>query len=183
MRTFIAIDLNPQIREEIKKIQDALKKCDLAVKWVHPDNAHITLKFLGWVEEKDKIEKIKRIIEEVAAKFKCLDVSLKEFGFFPNEKRPRVFFISTDKENILKSISQELEEKLEKLGFKKEGRFRSHITIARFKGQKNIDLLNKGIKAANIEGTLPIKEITLFKSTLTKSGPVYEVIFKTTLAS
>lgn len=183
MRTFIAIELTPQIREKITSIQNALEKCDLAVKWVKPENAHITLKFLGWVAEQEKIEKIKQIIEEIAKQFKHLDVNLKEFGFFPNERRPRVFFISTDKENILKNISQKLEERLEAIGFEKENRFRSHITIARIKSPKNIDCLNREIKKIDAKEVLPIKEITLFKSTLTKSGPVYEVIYKSTLAS
>lgn len=183
MRTFIAIDLTASVREKISNIQNVLKKCDLDAKWVSPENAHITLKFLGWVKDPGQIEKIKKIIKETAIKFKCLDVNLKEFGFFPNERRPRVFFISTDKEDILKNISCELEEKLEKCGFEKEGRFRSHITIARFRSPKNIDALSRELKDIKVKETLPIKEITLFKSTLTKAGPVYEVIFKSTLAS
>jgi 2'-5' RNA ligase len=183
MRTFIAIDLTDPVREKILHVQDCLQKCDLDVKWVRPQNAHITLKFLGWIKDPDKIEKIKKAIEEVTIKFRCLDVNLKEFGFFPNEKRPRVFFISTDKEDALKAISCELEEKLEKLGFEKEGRFRSHITIARFKSLKNIDCLSRELKNIDLRGSLQIKDITLFKSTLKNTGPVYEIIFKSILVS
>ncbi len=90
MRTFIAIDLPDSIKEKINSLQTKLKNCDPSAKWVRPANMHLTLKFLGEVEQ-EKIPQIKKILEKVAAKHRALNVALEAFGFFPNEKRPRVF--------------------------------------------------------------------------------------------
>jgi len=176
MRAFIAIDIPVSVKEKIEGIETTLKKCDLNAKWVNPQNIHLTLKFLGNIEEK-QLDEIKKAVSETASSFSPLETNLKEFGFFPNEKRPRVFFISTDKEEILKKIAYELEERLEKIGFTKENRFKAHITLSRFKDTKNIDCLKKEVKNIKLQGNLAVKEITLYKSTLTSRGPVYEVIF------
>jgi 2'-5' RNA ligase len=176
MRLFIAIDFPKNIKEKLAAKVTILKKCDLAAKWVNIDNLHLTLKFLGDVKE-DNLDKIKNIITKAAKQFKPLEVNLVNFGFFPNEKRPRVFFMATDHEEILKSISRILEEDLEKLGFRKEDRFKSHITLARLKGPKNIDCLKRAIKNISLDERFLINEIALFKSTLTRTGPVYEKIF------
>jgi 2'-5' RNA ligase len=182
MRAFVAIDLPSFLKEKIKEATEKLKKCDLNAKWVESKNLHITLKFLGEVKE-DVLEKVKESIETVAKKFASFEVSLNEFGFFPTPNNPRVFFISTDKEEKLKEIAQDLERKLSLLGFKKENRFKSHITLARFKSKKNIDSLKRELKKVNLKESFLIKEITLFKSTLTSLGPIYEEIFKSNFTS
>jgi len=182
MRIFIAIELPYDIKEKVEQVEILLKKCDVHAKWVNPKNLHFTLKFLGEATQ-EQIKEIEKIIEDVANRFRPFTVNLKEFGFFPNEKRPRVFFVSTDNEEILRKISQRLEEKLEKIGFKKEDRFKSHITVARLRSNKNLHLLKKEIKNISLTEAIPIKEITLFKSTLTESGPIYETICKMNLTA
>ena len=181
MRTFIAVDLPKELKEKISSIIEKLAKCDLQAKWVKPENIHMTLKFLGNVDEK-QIDVVKSIISEVTLTFKKIVVECSEFGFFPNEKHPRVFFIKTDKEDQLRKIYQELEEKLSHIGFEKEERFKSHLTLCRFKGKRNIDCLIREIKGIKFSQKLNIEEIALFKSTLTRSGPIYEKIFTASLA-
>lgn len=180
MRMFIAIELPSQIQESLAKIEIILKKCGIDAKWVEPDNIHLTLKFLGEVEE-ERIEGIKRILQETANLFNSFTVRFKDFGFFPDERRPRVFFVSTDNEETLKDIAQKIEERLEKIGFPKEDRFKSHLTLARLKGLKNIGCLKGEIKNISLNETFPVKEITFFKSTLTKTCPIYEALFKALL--
>jgi len=182
MRIFIAIDLPQEIKNKIDQIQSDFKKCDLAFKWVKPENIHLTLKFLGEIKQ-DRLDEIKKTIIEVSQNFKAFQANLSEFGFFPNERRPRVFFIATSEQDLLKSIAQKLEEGLEKIGFEAEGRFKSHITLARIKSPQNIDCLKQKIKEIKLVQNLPIKEIILFKSTLTGTGPIYEKIFKSSLTS
>jgi len=180
MRTFIAIDLPSSLKEKIKKVLEKFKKCNLNAKWVESNNLHLTLKFLGEIKE-DNLERIKKIIDTVAKKISSFEVSLKEFSFFPHPNNPRVFFISTDKEEKLREIAQDLEEQLLPLGFKKENRFKAHITLARFKSKKNIDCLKKELKNVSLKEDFLIKEIVLFKSILTSFGPIYEEIFKSNL--
>lgn len=213
MRLFIALNLPADIKAHLQQTQDILKKCAVEAKWVETKNLHITLKFLGEIKEESKTEKIKEIIAAGGRRFNSISVSLTNFGFFPNENRPRVFFIATDKEDSLKNIADFLEDKLEPLGFAKENRFKSHITLARLKSPKNIDCLKKemelhrlkpivshvtrslwsgipttlfrpyrvGIENISINRAFPIESLSLFKSTLTQSGVVYEEILKTTL--
>ena len=181
MRAFIAIDLPKELKEKISSIIEKLANCDLEAKWVKPENVHMTLKFLGQIEEK-QIDTIKSIISEVSLGFKKITVECKDFGFFPNEKRPRVFFLKTDKEDQLRKIYQELEDKLSHVGFEKEERFKSHLTLCRFKGRKNMDCLIRELKNIDFSQKLKIDEIAIFKSTLTKTGPIYEKVFTASLA-
>lgn len=182
MRLFIAIDLPSNLKEKLEQTINAFKKCNLDAKWVDAKNIHMTLKFLGEVNE-EKLDEIKKIMREAAAQYKSLEANLTDFGFFPDENYVRVFFVATDKEEILKNVADNLEKKLEKIGFPKEGRFKTHITLARVRTKKNIDRLKKEIKCVELKEKFSVSEITLFKSTLTASGPIYEAIFKASLAT
>ncbi|MDP2923662.1 MAG: RNA 2',3'-cyclic phosphodiesterase [Candidatus Omnitrophota bacterium] len=182
MRLFIAISLPLTLKEKLEQTIKVFQKCELDARWVEPKNIHMTLKFLGEVCE-EKLEEIKKNIQEVAAQYKSLEANLTDFSFFPNENYVRVFFVATDKEEILKNIADNLEKKLEKIGFPKEGRFKTHITLARVRTKKNIDRLKKEIKCVELKEKFSVSEITLFKSTLTASGPIYEAIFKASLAT
>ncbi len=182
MRAFIAIDLPKDLKEEIKSIQDVLKETDVNFRWVNPANIHLTLKFLGNIE-KDQVEKIKTILTSVSKNFSSFKSEFTEFGFFPNEKKPRVFFIATSQEDTLKSVATNLQEELEKIGFEKEGKFKSHITLARIKTLKNIEKLIQNLSAIKFEESFDIKELVLYKSTLTKNGPIYEKIFSSSLTA
>jgi 2'-5' RNA ligase len=180
MRLFIAIDIPEDLKEKLSRIVTRLKKCDLDAKWVNTSNIHMTLKFLGEASE-EQLDKIKNIINTTAGNFSKLELNVGGFGFFPNETSPRVFFISTDNEEILRNISVQLEDKLEVLGFAKDGRFKSHLTFARFRSKKNIDCLKNEIKDMAIEAKFEVSEIVLFKSQLKPTGPVYEKIFSAAL--
>jgi 2'-5' RNA ligase len=180
MRLFIAITLPENIKIKLEEIVKTFKKCDLDAKWVKTQNIHMTLKFLGEVDEA-QLGEIKNIITAVAGEFRQLSVNLTGYGFFPNEKRPRVFFVATDKQELLKNMAMRLEDELEKLGILKEDRFRSHLSLCRFKGTKNIEVLKKEVKNITPQGQFPVEAISLFKSTLTPQGPIYDEIFKASL--
>lgn len=180
MRAFIAFPLPLEIKEVLTQTQDYLKSCDLDAKWVEPYNLHMTIKFLGETQE-PLIEEIKSILQATSEKFNELAVKFKGFGFFPNERNPRVLFVATDKETELKLIAEYLEDVLSGLKFKKEHRFKSHITLARLKSKRNVDCILKKIKEIKLENRFALKEITLFKSVLTPQGPIYEEIFKANL--
>lgn len=176
MRLFIAIDIPDGLKEKISRLSNMLKKCDLDVNFVNPSNIHITLKFLGETSE-ENIDKIKSIITAASCSYKRFKLTTTEFGFFPSEKKPRVFFLATDNEEILKNIFLKLEEGLKGLGFAKENLFKSHLTIARLGSSKNITRLKDEIRDMRIKEEIEVCEIILFKSVLTPSGPVYEKLF------
>ncbi|MFA5272209.1 MAG: RNA 2',3'-cyclic phosphodiesterase [Candidatus Omnitrophota bacterium] len=176
MRLFIGIDLPKSLKEELSRLTAKLKKCDCDTKWVQVQNLHLSFKFLGEVNE-EKIKNIEEIISTSGKQHKTLELNLEKFGFFPNEKYPGVFFVATDTEEKLKRIYSFLEDNLQTLGFKKEERFKSHITLARFRSSKNIEVFKKQLESIAVKGKFPVNEITLFRSILKPQGPIYEKLF------
>lgn len=187
MRSFIAITLPQEIKDSLQHIQERLKSAQADVKWVRPNNIHLTLKFLGEIKD-DLIDKIKKIIAEVCKDKKALEVSLSDLGAFPHIKQPRVVWvgISQGEENI-KNIATELEQKLNGIGIAKGKRaFACHITLGRLRaGIKRQELSRELEKVKNLQIQNPLKfkvnKISLFKSTLTPQGPIYEEFYNANL--
>lgn len=183
MRTFIAIELDNDIKQRLAPIQKKLIETGADVKWVKIENIHLTLKFLGEIEEK-QLPQIKDIIQNICENKYTFNMTINELGAFPKLNYPRVIWIGVKegKENI-ERISLELENSLSKIGFKKEKRpFSGHITLGRVRSNKNraelIEAVNK-FNEINLKETFiqPIKTITLFKSTLSLKGPTYEALY------
>ena len=184
MRTFIAIELPQKIIGTLSALQNQLKNTQADVKWVAPENIHLTLKFLGEVDEK-KIEKIIQALEETAKDNQPFSIRLCALGAFPKINFPRVIWVGIDAgDEETKNIAFVLEEKLQKLGIPKEKRpFSSHITIGRVRSGLNREKLVKELnilagQSANYCADLEFltTKITLFKSTLTPKGPIYEIL-------
>ncbi len=180
MRTFIAIELPQEIKDKLSKLQALLKKTGADVKWVEPKNIHLTLKFLGEIDEAKSTE-ITGIIEETAKDSKKFQVDLSSLGAFPKIEFPRVIWVAINKgDKEIKILAEKLEEKIEKLGIPREERtFSSHITIGRLKCPVNKDKLVKTLReignyfeSGNTE--FDVSKITLLKSTLSSGGPTYE---------
>lgn len=181
MRAFIAIGLPQEIKESLTQLQQELKATQADVKWVRPDNIHLTLKFLGEIDD-TALEKITDIINGVAGKISAFKLRINSLGAFPKIDSPRVIWVGVDAgDKEVKEIATQLEGKIEKLGIPKEDRpFSSHITIGRTKS---------GLNRQNLVGVLKDKfdlggknleffasKITLFKSTLSPKGPTYEIL-------
>jgi len=178
MRTFLAIEVPQHIRKKVdSRIQEEKKK-DLPIKWVAFENLHITLKFLGEIDEKKKDE-ITPVIVEISKQYAPFKVRLEGLGCFPGPRNPRVLWVGvTDGAETLGKVTNDLEERLSQFGFKKEKRFHAHLTIGRIKKPCKIDdILENNITTE----TFPVNAITLFKSTLKSDGPIYEELKKFTL--
>ncbi len=171
MRTFIAIEMP----EEIKKILlDAQKQINTEKAKIRPAKAfHLTLKFLGEIEEK-KIDEIKSALK--AIRFKQFKTALTEIGVFPNESYIRVVWAGLDdSENNIINLQKEVDSKMENLGFKKDTRFHPHVTLARVKFVKDKQDFIKSLKEIKIEKkAFKVSEFKLIKSILTPEGPIYE---------
>jgi 2'-5' RNA ligase len=187
MRAFIAIELPEEIKDALGNIQEQLKKSGADVKWVSPGNIHLTLKFLGEITD-EQLNKINKIIEDVAANKNSFQLGISSLGAFPKINSPRVIWIGVDKgDKETKEIAKDLEEKIARLGIPKEERpFSSHITIGRTRSTLNRDKLVQDLEAMagkfggkNLE--FSVKNITLFKSTLTPRGPIYEALKEASL--
>ncbi len=171
MRTFISIDIPEKVRYKIKNIQDALP--EFYGKKTEYENLHLTLKFLGEVDE-EKIEEVKNKLREI--KFERFETEAKYVGFFDNIKRGKrygsVWLHLNNCEGLQKLVDDNLKD-----FFKPEKRFMSHLTIARVKDLKDKNEFLKKL------GEIKIPEIKfnvgcfkLKKSILSKEKAVYETI-------
>jgi len=168
MRAFISLELDEEAKQEILRIQKEIKKSDLFEgKLTEKGNLHLTLKFLGEIEE-ETLERTKEKLKEI--KFKSFDAELGEIGIFSD----RILWVKLEGKAI--ELQEEIDEKLKEI-FKREARFMSHITIARIKkimDKKNLFLFFKRFRAGKIK--INIDRFLLKSSKLTPEGPIYEPI-------
>jgi 2'-5' RNA ligase len=180
MRTFIAIKLPQNIRTGLSNIQDELKQTGADVKWVKPDNIHLTLKFLGEIDD-SLAEKIKSVISAAAQQTPSFNLSLSQLGAFPKIQFPRVIWIGVNNDQPVIKMAKDLEQELIKIGIPTESRaFNSHITLGRVRSAQNRRALSEKLETLNKPSSsqpeFTVSGITLFKSTLTPQGPIYEAI-------
>jgi 2'-5' RNA ligase len=182
MRTFIAIELPENIKNSLAKLQEELKATGADVKWVQPQNIHLTLKFLGERDDK-KVKRISEILDEVAKVHTAFQIQINALGAFPNLNSPRVIWVGIDQGDVeTKNIFKDLEDLICKVGIPKEDRaFSSHITIGRTRSPAGREKLTQAItilgeEIGKVNLTFTAGSITLFKSTLTPKGPIYEVL-------
>lgn len=176
LRTFIAIELPPQVLAFIRSVQEELKATGLRMKWVRPQSIHLTLRFLGDVQVVD-LEKIGDAMGDTVKGYGPISLAAKGLGVFPGIRRPRVLWVGIAGQMApLIRLQGELEQNLEAMGFPSERRtFRGHLTLARAKGR--IDpkkLMNTMDEFKGFESeTFTANEIVLFKSELKPEGAVY----------
>jgi len=176
MRLFIAVEISNEVREKISEVQKYLL-CD-EIKVVHPELIHITLKFLGEVDE-SKLDEIKTALSYIT--FQPIHLKCKGVGVFPNENFIRVIWagvegVSEGDMPRLKALADQVEKHMVALRFEKnEHNFSPHITIGRPKEQVDLSEFLKKYKNNNF-GSFRVDNIKLKKSTLTPKGPIYEDI-------
>jgi 2'-5' RNA ligase len=172
IRAFIALNLSSDIIDEIIRVQGELKDKNLIhAKYTKHENLHLTLKFLGEIDEQ-KVEVVREKLALVNAK--QFQVTVSQLGIF-SEKFIRIVWVKLDSEELIE-LQKKIDNSLDNL-FPKERQFMGHITIARVKDVKDkASLLNylKNNKMNMIKGN--ITSFSLMKSTLTPKGPIYEVI-------
>jgi len=186
MRIFIALDIDPDIREQISLFMDGLRGFAPDARWVRPESLHITLKFIG--EKSDsEVENIKQALSEVHST--SFDLTVKGHGFFPTPKSARVFWVGIEAGDELTTLAESVDKATSRLGIPKEERaFSPHLTLARGGGRsgapgwrkgdapnKNFQLLQQKLTAlpAPDFGTMTAREFFLFKSELLRGGPRY----------
>lgn len=175
MRAFIAIDLPEEVKKELKKIQEQLKSEDIRAVFVKPEALHINLKFLGEITD-IQANKIKEAFKKI--KFEQFRVKLNSLGVF-TPQFIRVLWIDIFPKEQLIKLQQQIDNGLEKEGFKREKRFETHITLARIKLVKDREAFIKKLKYAKIKPIeFKINGFSLKKSILTPRGPIYEDIIK-----
>lgn len=180
MRTFIAIELPTHIKQHLGDIVRQLRRSDVHAGWVKPDNLHLTLKFLGDVDE-SLLPQIVEQIDQVAKQQTAFRADLNEFGFFPSRNRPRILYAAFEDPLPLMQLLQHLDRLLKPLGIAPEQRFHPHITLARIKDSKKTKELQRMTDDIALRQTFTVYAISLFNSTLHSDGARYQRLHRSLL--
>ena len=183
IRAFIAIEIDPQLVRQISAVVADLQPRIAGIRWVSQANFHLTLKFLGDIEEK-QIEPIAQALELVLRPFPRFTINAKDLGVFPDLKRPRVLWIGLEGKK-LQELASKVEMALEPLGFGREKkRFTPHLTVGRCRqfdraSRKLLEELGKW--QGHEFGESTVAEVIFFQSELKREGSVYHRLRVVTL--
>ena len=175
VRAFLAIDLDDDLKPKINKIIKEFKQIDTRIKYVELANLHLTLKFFGEIDTAG-LELLEEKIAKVVSEFKPFNVKIKSCGAFPNNNHIKVIWVGIEDDSIIKDLHDKLDNEFTKLGFDKDKKFSTHLTIGRMKSAKNKNQVKSTIEEfSDVEiGEMNVDKIILKKSTLTPQGPIYE---------
>jgi len=182
MRVFIAIDIDDNIRKAIAALQKqiassiSVKKGDL--KWVEPNNIHLTLKFLGEIND-EQLTQVKEIANTTAQAHQKFNLDIESVGGFGGRSAKIVWVGAGKGTNELLALQKDLETLLEQAGFPKEEReFSAHLTLCRVNHPIAGVKLGEAIKQFSSQklGSIAADCIRVYQSQLTPQGPIYTMI-------
>ena len=176
MRTFVAVEFGEAIRERLGLAQQRLRAAQAGIKWVDPKIMHLTLKFLGEIDdgaEGDVAAAMAAAVRGVAP----FEVRVAGLGSFPPHGAPRVVWAGIeDRSRSLATLHERIESELDPLGIEREDRpFQAHLTLGRAKDARGGQALRALIEQQRSTefGLQAVEELVLFRSVLTASGPTY----------
>ena len=185
-RTFIGIDIGDAIRASTTALVKDLAKTGAAVKWVAPQGMHVTLLFLGEVDDRE-LHAVCKAVKEAAAGEPPFPLRVSGLGAFPTPRRPKILWAGiTEGVEPLRRLYAALEERMLDLGcYRKEERgYTPHLTLGRVKGDADAHALAPEIpkRLAWEGGRFAVDEVLVFSSELDRDGPVYTVIGRAPLS-
>jgi RNA 2',3'-cyclic 3'-phosphodiesterase len=179
MRLFVALDLPDEVRGKLAGAVDACKHlAPQGVRWVRPEGVHITLKFIGHIED----AKLPEFLGALAKVYvdSPIELDVRGIGFFPNAKRPRVMWCGVIASPNLRQVAGKVESVLEPLGIARESReFSPHLTLARINAtpRQMAPLLAAAEGFAERQfATMRTTEFHLYESILQRGGAVYRKV-------
>jgi 2'-5' RNA ligase len=177
VRLFVALEIPSAVRKNLAEFLATLRAISSQPRWVRTENLHVTLKFIGEVQA-EKLGDIRAALSEVHSD-QAVALDFRGAGFFPNEKRPRVFWAGIEASANLVGLAADIDRALEKLGVPPEKRpFSPHLTLARFEPPGLPEKLRAAIQenAKRGFGSVAAKEFHLIESKLKPSGAEYTTL-------
>ncbi len=181
IRTFIAIGLGNEISQDLERYIEGLQQLVEGVRWVAVQNIHLTLRFLGSLDE-GGVLRVRRAV--LAGAEGTLPFTLRpgSLGGFPDLRRPRVLYINLEGDlETLKRLQSRIEDELFRSDFSKQDKpFSPHITIGRVRRGRRA-LWNAPTIPIQSTSEMLVREILILKSDLRPEGPVYTPLARTVL--
>lgn len=172
MRSFIAIELSETVKSALAELQKKLKESRADIRWIKPENIHLTLKFLGNIDERITVG-TERIIKEICKRHNMFTLEVKGISAFPGMKSPRVLWVGINNRDVLTKIQKDIEDGMASLGVEHENRrFTPHLTLGRFRSVMGKENLIDKIELHKNEsfGLIEAKSISLMRSDLKPAG-------------
>jgi 2'-5' RNA ligase len=166
------------IKTALEAIVRRLKARGADVRWVDAGGMHLTLKFLGWIDE-SRVARVECVLADVARRHAPFPLRLEGAGAFPTERSPRVLWIGFAAEPRVLALQADLETALEAEGFEREGRaFTPHLTLGRVKGRDRLAGAMSELARLRGEsiGEMTVRALSLFESRLHPDGAEYRIV-------
>jgi len=189
MRCFIAIDIDEKIRNAIADLQKQLaskvdvKKGDL--KWVEPNNIHLTLKFLGEITD-EQVAEVSEIAKTVAQAHQKFNLEIESVGSFGGRSAKVIWVGAGRGADELMALQKDLDDLLAQAGYPKEEReFSAHLTLCRVRNPKAGLKLAEAVKQfEHLKlGSISANALCVYQSQLTPAGPIYTLLVSFNLAN
>ncbi len=196
IRTFLAVELGDDLRNQIRLVQQDLRQRldrgsskDTRITWVQPSSIHLTMKFLGDTDE-ELIGPIREALERAMSGFERVTMPVERLDVFPRLQQPRVLWVGPseqweqgDDAKRLVALHRAVEDCCQPFGFAPEDRpWSPHLTLARVKaGERHVGqaLAKSGFMDRLISlGILAVESVVLMKSDLCSGGAVYTKLWK-----
>jgi 2'-5' RNA ligase len=177
VRLFVGLQIPPAVRKNLAELLAALRALSPQSRWVRAENLHVTLKFIGEMQP-EKFGAIRAALSAVHSD-QAVALDFRGLGFFPNERRPRVFWAGIEASANLGQLASGIERALEKLGIPPENRpFSPHLTVARFEPPGLPEKLRKAIQEITKRefGSVAAGEFHLIESKLKPGGAEYTTL-------
>lgn len=200
IRAFLAVEVKDDLRKQIAQVQQDLKQRlsrevsrEVRISWVHPTSIHLTIKFLGDIDEQ-LVDPMRAAIGQVLREHRAIQIPLERLGAFPRPQQPRVLWVGASEQweqgedgKRLEGFHRAIEDCCATFDFAPEGRPLSpHLTLARIKeGERHIGqaLAKSGVMDRSLTLTsLAIESVVLMKSELRPTGSVYTKLWEIALA-
>lgn len=172
IRAFVCLEVSDEVIKEVARVQELVGNQLFTGKMTELENLHLTLKFLGEIDE-EKLEKVKEKLKSI--KFENFEIKLCGIGVFSSKGSPRIVWIKLGGKEIFE-LQKRIDDSLKEY-FKVEERFMSHMTIARVRYVEDKKGFLKHVKNIKVkEIKFKADNFFLKKSELKRSGPVYSAI-------
>jgi 2'-5' RNA ligase len=189
-RLFVALEPPEPVRRRLAamalELRRAAGRAADEIRWVPPENVHLTLQFLGAVPE-ERLSDVESAVRAAAAQARPLSLEVSGAGGFPNARRPRVVWAGIAGDvAALGALATELGRRLAPLGFPPEDRpFSAHLTLGRAREGRGAAGIAGALASANEAASTPWRatEVVLFESHLSPKGPRYEALAHAPLAA
>ncbi|HXH70412.1 MAG TPA: RNA 2',3'-cyclic phosphodiesterase [Pyrinomonadaceae bacterium] len=179
-RIFVAIDISDEARAKTANYTESLRDefPQVRIGWERAEKLHLTLKFLGEVDEK-QLAKLTAAVEETAQQLSNFKLQITETGAFPSKRNARILWLGVHGETEnLQELNKILEKECEKKGFAREKRnFKAHLTIARLREPHKSKKLVEGHLGNEFNSPeFQVFKIAIYESRLQKTGSIYNKI-------